>query len=212
MKKIITLLFAFLCMTISCPAQNAKSILDKTAATFTQKGIIKASFTVKNFIGQKQHGETFSGSIILNGKKFRLNAQGIITWFDGKTQWTFVPENEEVNITEPTDEELQTINPYNFLNFYKNGYNAKMGNTKTFSGKEVYEVQLTAKKSNMDIKQVVVLVNKANSQLMQIKFRQGTNNWTNITVNSFAGNQKLPESTFKFEKKDAPNAEIIDLR
>ena len=47
---------------------------------------------------------------------------------------------------------------------------------------------------------------------MQIKFRQGTNNWMSITVNSFDGRQKVMDSTFTFDKKDAPNAEIIDLR
>lgn len=79
-------------------------------------------------------------------------------------------------------------------------------------GKDIHEIQLVAQKKEMDIKQVVLFVDKSNNQLLQIKFRQGTNNWMSITVNSFVGNQKISDNTFKFEKKDAPNAEIIDLR
>lgn len=212
MKKLLLLLSLCLGITVCSNAQNAKSVLDKTAANFTQKGIVKAEFTLKNFTGQKQTGQAVTGNIILNGKKFKLNAEGITTWFDGKTQWTYVPENEEVNVTEPTDEELQAINPYNFLNFYKKGYSYKFGQTKKFMGKDIHEIQLVAQKKEMDIKQVVLFVDKSNNQLLQIKFRQGTNNWMSITVNSFVGNQKISENAFKFEKKDAPNAEIIDLR
>lgn len=212
MKKYLMLLL--LCLGISAPAdaQSAKSVLDKTAATFTEKGAVKADFVIKNFVGQTQNGQPMTGSILLDGKKFKLNAQGITTWFDGKTQWTYVPENEEVNVTEPTEEELQSINPYTFLNFYKKGYKYKFGSTKTFQGKNIFEVVLLAKSQKQDIKQVVLFIEKNTYQLMQIKFRQGTNNWMSITVNSFDERQKVTDSTFTFDKKDAPNAEIIDLR
>lgn len=199
-------------MALSASAQSAKSVLDKATDAFSRKGIIKAEFTVKNFIGQKQSGQPLTGTIILNGKKFKLKTQGVTTWFDGTTQWTYVPENEEVNVTEPTEEELQAINPYNFLNFYKKGYNCKFGTTRKFAGKDIYDVQLVAKDNKTDIKQVVVFIDKKTNQLLQIKFRQGTNNWMSITVNSFVGNQKYPEKTFSFDKEDAPRAEIIDLR
>ena len=33
------------------------------------------------------------------------------TFFNGKTQWVFVKENNEVTITEPTLKELREINP-----------------------------------------------------------------------------------------------------
>jgi outer membrane lipoprotein-sorting protein len=212
MKKFLLMLLLCLGVSVHVDAQSAKSVLDKTAATFTEKGAVKAEFVIKHFLGQTQNGQPMTGSILLNGKKFKLNAEGITTWFDGKTQWTFVPENEEVNVTEPTDEELQSINPYTFLNFYKKGYKYKFGNTKSFQGKNIYEVVLIAKSQKQDIKQVVLFVEKSTHQLMQIKFRQGTNNWMSITVTSFKGGQKVSDSTFSFDKKDAPNAEIIDLR
>lgn len=212
MKKLFLLLLCVLGLTCNLSAQSAKSVLDKTSATFNQKGGIKATFTLKNFTGQKQTGTPVTGNILLKGKKFRLNAEGITTWFDGKTQWTFIPENEEVNMTEPTDEELQAINPYNFLNFYKKGFTYKFGNTKRFQGKDIFEVTLLAKSNKMDIKQVVLFVEKSSYQLLQIKFRQGTNNWVSITVNSFNGGQKIEDSAFVFTEKDAPGAEIIDLR
>ena len=44
----------------------------------------------------------------------------------------------------------------------------------------------------------------------QVKMRQGKN-WTNITISSLK-KANLAASTFTFNAKDYPNAEVIDLR
>lgn len=52
--------------------------------------------------------------------------------------------NDEVNVSTPTQEELQQINPYTFLYMYQKGFSYKLGTVKTFQGKAVWEVVLTA--------------------------------------------------------------------
>ena len=63
-----------------------------------------------------------SGTIQLKGEKFVLKASEVITWFDGKTQWSYVVRNDEVNVSNPTQEELQQINPYTFLYMYQKDF------------------------------------------------------------------------------------------
>ena len=60
---------------------------------------------------------------MLKGNKFCLESGGIKTWFDGKTQWSYVEQNEEVNVSSPTPEEIQSVNPYALLTAYKKGFN-----------------------------------------------------------------------------------------
>ena len=60
-----------------------------------------------------------------------------ITWFDGKTQWSYVVTSGEVNISNPTREELQTINPYLLLSTYKKGFTYELGKAK-HSGINLY--------------------------------------------------------------------------
>ena len=87
-------------------AQTAKEVLDKTAATVSNKGGAQASFTIS---GQSMNA---SGTIAIKGKKFHATTAQATIWFDGKTQWTYMKNNDEVNISNPTESQLAAINPY----------------------------------------------------------------------------------------------------
>ena len=123
LNKILCLLVA-LCMGQAAAAQEnneARQLLDRVADTFRQAGGVEIAFEVRAPEG------TSEGRIRLKGEKFRLDTEGITTWFDGRTQWTYLENSDEVNVSEPTAEELQSINPYAWLAVYKDGYTLKMG-------------------------------------------------------------------------------------
>ena len=180
-------------------AQTPKSVLDKTAATITVKEGVKANF--KMTAGK---GST-SGTLLLKGRKFHASTPVAIVWFDGKTQWTYVKNNDEVNISTPTEAQLQAINPYNFINLYKKGYDATLNK----SGKD-YVVHLTATDKNKKIQELFVTVNKSTYHPTQVKLLQNKK-WTVFDITDIK-RQNIPDSQFQFNSKDFPNAEIIDLR
>ena len=122
MKKICFLILAALISTAAM-AQTAKSVLDKAAANITVKEGVKANFRMVGGIGNA------SGTILIKGKKFHATTPKATVWFDGKTMWTYMKDNEEVNVSNPTEAQLQTINPYNFINLYKNGYTSTLNTT-----------------------------------------------------------------------------------
>lgn len=180
-------------------AQTPKSVLDKAAATITVKEGVKANF--KMTAGK---GST-SGTLLLKGRKFHASTPVAIIWFDGKTQWTYVKNNDEVNISTPTEAQLQAINPYNFINLYKKGYDATLNK----SGKD-YVVHLTATDKNKKIQELFVTVNKSTYHPTQVKLLQNKK-WTVFDITDIK-RQNIPDSQFQFNSKDFPNAEIIDLR
>lgn len=200
MKRIFNIIL-FMALTV-CGAysQNAKQVLDKAAATVSNKGGVTANFTIT---GAKTG--TTSGKIAVKGRMFQAATPQAIIWFDGKTQWTYMKQQQEVNVAHPTEAQLQAINPYNFINIYKKGYNYTM---KTQSGS--YLVHLTATDKKRSIQEMYITVNKQTFVPSQVKMRQGKN-WTNITISSLK-KANLAASTFTFNAKDYPNAEVIDLR
>lgn len=202
MRKYLLISLSFIIYHLSfstVQAQTAKSVLDKAAATITVKEGVKANFKMTGSTGNT------SGSIAIKGRKFNAVTPVAIVWFDGKTQWTYVKKNDEVNISTPTEAQLQAINPYNFITLYKNGY----ASTLNKSGKD-YIVHLTATDKSKKIQELFVTVNKTSYHPTQVKLLQGKK-WTIFDISDLK-KQAIPDAQFKFNAKDYPQAEIIDLR
>ena len=180
-------------------AQSAKFVLDKAAATVTASSGVKANFRMTTTTGNT------SGTIAIKGKKFFATTPQAKVWFDGKTQWTYLKNNDEVNISNPTEAQLQAINPYNFITLYKRGYTYTMNTAGTN-----YVVHLTADNANKKIKELFITVNKKSYEPMQVKMLQGKK-WTTFDITSIK-KQNSADSQFRFNSADFPKAEIIDLR
>ena len=198
MKKICFLIAATL-ISAATFAQTAKSVLDKAAANITVKSGVQAKFKMTGSMGNT------SGTIAIKGRKFHATTPQAIVWFDGKTQWTYMKNNDEVNVTTPTESQLQAINPYNFINLYKNGYDATLN-----SSAKDYVVHLTASTKDKKIRELFITVNKSSNTPTQVKLLQGTK-WTIFDISDLK-KQSVPDSQFRFNAKDFPQAEIIDLR
>ncbi|MBO4672838.1 MAG: outer-membrane lipoprotein carrier protein LolA [Bacteroidaceae bacterium] len=200
MKKFVLIGMAML-LALMVQAQDATKILDKSAATLKSAGNVKIGFTIE------VEGGSSNGYIKLQGQKFVINMGSTISWFDGKTMWTYVKANDEVNVTEPTANEVAKMNPYSFLSFYKNGYTAKMG---TGTAK-AYEVVLTSEEGN-SFQKVVIRVNKSTYYPTSVRMISAKGAETYIRCNSLLKNQRYKASTFQFKEKDYPGVDVIDLR
>ena len=93
--KIKSLLFilGMLCLALPMVAQepDAKDILDRTADAFRREGGVKIGFSVRAPEGNS------NGTICLKGDKFLLETEGMKTWFDGRTQWSYLASSDEIN-------------------------------------------------------------------------------------------------------------------
>ena len=136
------------------------------------------------------------GTISIKGKKFHATTPDAIIWFDGKTQWTYVKKNDEVNVSTPNESQLQALNPYNFIYMYKKGYTYMM--TKKSNG---YEVHLTATDKKRSVQEMYITVNKSTYIPSQIRVKHCNFKKANLS-----------DGIFRFNSKDFPKAEVIDLR
>lgn len=208
MKKIITSLLCAICL-IPTQAKDGKKILDETVDRIFKSGDVNIGFSATSYLGTVEQSST-TGQMCLQGRRFYFETPEMIAWFDGTTQWCYVPENEEVNITEPTVRELQVVNPYSFLDIYKKDYKISAKESQ-LRGQDTYEVHLIAQKPEMDAKEMYIDIRKSDFQILCIRVRQ-KNDWTRLAIISFSGNQHFEDSKFVFPKEKYPNVELIDLR
>jgi outer membrane lipoprotein-sorting protein len=201
MKRIILVLSIIVCHLLFSPAgaQTARQVLDKTAAAVTNKDGVTANFKLTNNQG------SISGTIAVKGQKFHATTAHGMMWFDGKTQWTYMKKNDEVNVNNPSEAELQAINPYNFINMYKNGFKYTMTSNATS-----HNVHLTATNPKRKVQEMFIIVDKKSYAPTQVKMLQGKN-WTTFDITNLK-KEALSDALFRFNSKDFPTAEVIDLR
>ena len=199
MKRLLLAIVAILTMSTT-QAQTAQQVLDKCAALVSTPDGATANFTMTS----AQYGNA-SGTISIKGQKFYMHSNATTMWFDGTTLWTYVAQNEEVNISTPTAQQLQSLNPYHFINLYKQGYTTTMTTNST-----TYTVHLTATDTQKKISEAFVTVSKENYAPKEIKLLQGTK-WTTFTVSGLKA-ERQDDAKFRFKSSDYPDAELIDLR
>ena len=187
-------------LSIGAHAENAKSILDKAAATVSNPNGVQANFEMRS----RQFGNT-TGSISIKGNKFHATTPQATIWFDGKTQWTYMKNNDEVNVSNPTEEELQAINPYNFINIYKKGF--KLSSKKVNNS---YEVHLKATNKKRKLQEMYIIVDQNTYRPTHVKMMQN-GKWSVLLISGLKATS-LSDGLFQFNAKDFPQAEIIDLR
>ena len=184
------------CATTVMAADNGKKILDKVADKIAISKGFTANFSIS---GGKLNN---SGTISVKGDKFCARVSNAIMWYDGKTQWVYNKKSDEVNVSHPSASAQQSMNPYNFLTLYKKGYTITSSNIA--SGTQVHLVG-----KGKSISEMYILVDKT-FNIKEVKFLQkGT--WVTIHISNLK-NQALNNSTFTFNAKEFPQAEIIDMR
>lgn len=193
-------------LPLSAQLTDTKDILDRTAENFRNAGGVKATFTVRTSDG------TSNGTIRLKGEKFLLEAEGTTTWFDGRTQWSYIASSDEVNVSEPTPEELQSINPYAFLSLYKHGYKEKLAKMDNSQDSSLYKVVLTATDRKQDLQCIIFYIAKDSLRPVRVSMAQRGGETVVIIINSYQTGQSYPDSLFVFDKNAYPKAEVIDLR
>ena len=198
-RSIILWIWALLPYCLHAQADaKAEEVLDKTFSIWKADSGIRAEFEGNE-----------SGVLLLKGNKFYLSNGNIESWYDGETQWSYVADTEEVNISHPTPEELQSINPYHILMRYKTDFHYIYKGSQTRNGVKGHEIMLTPKGSP---KEVIRLFISNTFQPLAIKMEQNGQTVSEINVTCYQTNQKFGEQTFRFNKLLYPNAEIIDLR
>lgn len=211
-KKLITLIFLSIIFIGYTSAQDARAILDKASESYAGSGVITVKFSLD--AKDLKANQTFSqdGTAYMKGNKFKIELPEAVTWFDGKTQWTYLKNTEEVNITNPTGDELQAISPSVLFSIYKKGFDLKYKGVKNVRGKMVQEIEMTAQDKKTELKKIIVEINKSSGTFSKIVLYDANGMENTLTVTGYKSNQPLGEEVFAFNKKDYPEAEIVDLR
>ena len=205
MHRFIIIVLIVLSNTIYAQEQIAKEILDKlyTNTKSYKNTTIKFDFISENKTQEiKNHQQ---GTLILEGEKFQLimEKQSIIN--DGKSQWIYLADMNEVQIINH-DIEDNMMNLNKLFTIYEKDYKyTYIGNEKN----HLQIIDLFPKKSKEFIK-INIAVDSKNNQLKRLIIHDKNGGTYTYLIKSFTTNTNI--KPFIFNITDFPGVEVIDLR
>ncbi len=211
MKRIFSIVF-LLVMVCSLFAQaesdaRAKAIVDKAVAQL-QRTPQQYEFTTTYTAGNSGEKNVQHGICAVNGKKNYVKFGGLETFFDGKTQWVFMPDNNEVSISEPTLAEQREANPLLMVNDYAQTHRVAFDEATDADAYLLCLYPTVATK--VDYFRIKLAIDKKTSRLVRLEFDQRNADRILLTIDA---QKPLPNGfSFVFDQAKHPYVDVNDLR
>ena len=182
--------------------QSAAAILSQLRGKLATSPSVEAVFTIKGAFGPVQ------GSLIMAGAKFYMTTPQLTVWYDGKTQWTLLPDSREVDISEPDAEEMMEANPFAILSSPQSHYSIR----RLPDSKGCFRIELKPVDKSSSIGRYVLTVSQATKwpTAVTVEFSDGRK--MELAIDSIAAGKAKAASVFVFDAKKHPSIEIVDLR
>ena len=203
MKKTLLIILGIL-LSIKVSAQSAHDLLNSIVEKNKSYNDISIIFEYEFKNETNGFSENTGGYMYMKGNSFVINMDGQEMICDGKTLWTHLIDDEEVMISDATED--GNISPLAIIETFSQNVNVSFDANNNDSTTLLIEEE---EKSTFEIASISV-----DKDLKIIKLVITTLDGDVITykINSFKTNQDLPNSMFIFDERIYPNVEIIDMR
>jgi outer membrane lipoprotein-sorting protein len=213
MKRLLIFLPVIL-LFIRTEAQDnkAKTILDGVTQQTKSYSTIEIEFTYTMKNTKNNVNESKKGTACMKGDKYWMSFAGQTIISDGKTQWTYIKDNNEVQVNNVDPNNDQSMNPSKLLTSYDKSFTPKFIKEEVRNAKTIQIIDLTPLKGRSYFK-IRVEIDKTQKQIVNaiVYDKNGTSTYT-YSVVKFTPNKTIPDTKFTFDAKDYPGVEVIDMR
>ncbi len=211
MKILISFLISYFILTSASFAQydsKAKAILDAMSAKYKAMPAFSADFLYTLSNPDEDLDENFEGQISVKDDKYRLETESQMVINDGETVWTYLPEVNEVNISE-YDPEEQEISLSNIFSLYQEGF--KYLFLELSEDGTINVIDLVPEDKNLSYFKIRMRITNKN-ELKSFKIFDKNGNKYIYEVKNFEEMNNLENSYFTFDVAEYEDVEVIDFR
>jgi outer membrane lipoprotein carrier protein len=205
-----------LAATLALPAAaqqdpKAGKILDAVSAKYTALKSFQAGFTQTLENPAAKLKQNLTGDIVVSGQKYHITASGQEIYNDGKTTWTYLKNENEVNISD-TDPTNQDMSPAQMYNMYKKGYKYTYVKSLKDNGVVSDLIELSPENRTNDVFKVQLIVGTADRAIHSVKTFKKNGTRTTFTLKNFKPNVPTTDNAFAFNKAQHTGVKVVDLR
>ncbi len=213
MKNVLMLIVGVI-LAFGAKAQydpKAKTVLDAMSAKYKDIPAYKANikYSIQNKLDDIS--EHFEGSITVSRDMFwlKLDEQEIIN--NGKTVWTYLPEINEVTMSDFDPEEDELL-PSKIYSEYTNGYKYILVGSKTIGGESCDEIDLIPEKAkDKQIFKIKLFISKKTKTLKEWSMHEKSGNIYVYQISKFDPSVKVSDNFFVFDVSKYPGIEVVNL-
>lgn len=189
----------------------AGKILEKTSKHYSKYKSYQVKFKLYFHMPDADTNEVRQGSLLVNGTKYRLQIGEQISVSDGTTVWTYVPDLNEIQITN-YDTANAMFEPRDLFSLYKDDYLYQLVKESTLHNRQVWIIDLTPYDKDQSVFKIRLFVDKAKNEILRFVVFEKSGVRYIFDIESFVGDVPLPDAFFTFDVKSYPAAEVVDLR
>lgn len=150
--------------------------------------------------------ESASGTAYMQGEAYKMEIEGQQIISDGKTLWTYLIDDEEVMVSNPTDDD-NIITPIKMLTAYDKDYTIKYGKS---NEKGIKVVEMSNPKG--EFSKVTLKINEAKLEIVSATISNRSGDAFTIKIKKTVFDQDLDAKFFTFDEKAHPKVDVIDMR
>lgn len=198
-------------MTTMATAQNAKAILDGMSTKYKAIHSFTSDIDYTMINKADNINDTFKGSIAVKGDMYSLKMGGQEVINNGVTVWTYLPDDNEVNIDNHSAE-AGDITPSSIYNIYKEGFTYVLLTPVTIGGIKYDVVDLISTDNEAQFYKIRLEIAQSDKTLGKFTMFDNEGSEFSYTITKFNSKVNLKDSDFSFDEANHKGVEVIDLR
>lgn len=190
-------------------AADADALVRRLEAKYNEVAALRAEFTQTMSSAYSDLNESFSGTLLLQGPRYRVETRGQTMVTDGAVTWIYNADENQVLINQNEDSE-EGFSIDRLFTDYSKRYSAGTVATESLGGRTHFVLTLTPKDPDSFFSDVTVWMRADDAIISRIKVVDQNETTMLFDLKNVSFDPELDPSSFTFSPPKG--AEVIDLR
>ena len=185
----------------------------KVLSEFSKKAVsapsVKIDFDILAYDAQEDEETEMSGTVVIKGDSYMLTLPDNLIRTDGRAVWNYMPEANEVTITEPDPSDESFISkPSLLFAMHEKGYKVRLLEQ---NAKE-WIIDLYPEDINVNLVHIRLTIGKTLYDLRSAEYRTKDGMTLTLTATTYDLTFRPPAGYFTFNAADHKGVDVIDMR
>lgn len=159
----------------------------------------------------RKYVDTVKGQITLQKDKFKISIKDQQIVCDGKTIWTYVASDKEVQVNNYGESD-DMFSPSKIFTLYKEGYLYNIKEKIIVNGKHLTVIEMAPPNKKLTYFKINITIDDATLQLVESKVFEKNGVRYIYKLAKQTPNVSTTDATFLFDAKKYPGVKLVDLR